>query len=309
MYARRSVNNASMPSISKGKLVICIDTGTTSAALAYAAVIGTRGRLPLSTTSNREPEPEVFADWEASCGNGDQYPLTALYYDKDQRDVLPTTGHKLSLVLEKPTSFDTERYFHGRLISMHGNEIQKLEKSEDILWNPRTGGVDMERLEYKTFDGEQTPTPKIQYATHVQMADVNCKDCIKVFSGDGKDQKSCGHLKVESITDVQQISANLSRSFGFPEPKQIQRKSKRPMDSRHNREQDEDFERPRKIATRSTTSSSNLPEVSAASISGMNRQNEAASPLPILVTDIEESEIKFQDDDGDLYGASSPRRL
>lgn len=105
MKLRNVVNNQSA---SKGRLIMGIDMGTTRGAV--ADLLLPDGNQELG--HQHEPEPFLFADWKGSWGSGDEFPLTALYYNEnDQQETLPMTGHELRMLLDSATPFNTERFF------------------------------------------------------------------------------------------------------------------------------------------------------------------------------------------------------
>ncbi|TGO24645.1 hypothetical protein BPAE_0098g00350 [Botrytis paeoniae] len=223
----------------------------------YVSVVYFLAKKGQLVDSNYKVTSEGFKDARI------RYSTSTSLQDLNFEDVVYTMNY----TPDKEESFVFLRQ-DGRLVNTHGALIRKPEKSDRIRWNPMDSGIDLRELKQKRFR-ESTPSYMIRYAIHTEMTDVGCKYCIMIFSTNGQQHGFCGDLQVESITDIQQISENLSQSFAFGQRQVAPARASKPASTGAS-------ERPTKV-TRSSVRTSNLEQNSKAANAVIGGQNEPST--------------------------------
>lgn len=189
-----------------------------------------------------------------------RYSTSALLQDLSFEDVVYTINY---------TPDQDEKFVFvrqdGRLVNIHGALIRDPEKSDRIRWNAMDSGIDLRELKQKRFR-ESTPSYMIKYTIHAEMTDVDCKYCVMIFSISGQQHGFCGDLQVKSITDIQQISENLSQSFAFGQREVAPARASKQTPTGAS-------ERPTKKVTRSSVRASNLQQISKAANAMIGERN------------------------------------
>ncbi|KAF7908834.1 hypothetical protein EAE99_011704 [Botrytis elliptica] len=224
----------------------------------YVSVVYFLAKKGQLVDSNYKVTSEGFKDARV------RYSTSASLQDLNFEDVVYTMNY----TPDKGESFVFLRQ-DGRLVNTHGALIRKPEKSDRIRWNPMDSGIDLRELKQKRFR-ESTPSYMIRYAIHTEMTDVGCKYCVMIFSTNGQQHGFCGDLQVESITDIQQISENLSQSFAFGQRQVVPARASKPASTAAS-------ERPTKKVTRSSVRTSNLQQISKAANALISWKNEPST--------------------------------